>query len=91
MNPQPSTLNPQPSTLKRSGAAYEAYQDSACRCFYCQALLILTDPDARHCVCSNNCPSRIVTLDPKQVIKLKRAWRYQKQIDEHERTQTIDR
>jgi hypothetical protein len=62
-----------------------AYESDSVRCFYCRALLIITDDKARYGVCSANCPSRLVQLDIHQVRLVRRAWHWQSILDQREK------
>ena len=53
-----------------------AFQSDSVRCFYCKALLLITDDKAGHAVCSSNCPSRMVPVDEFAMRMIRRAWRY---------------
>ena len=43
----------------KPSAAQLAYESEESRCFYCKSLLLITDSDSFHAVCSENCPSRL--------------------------------
>jgi hypothetical protein len=66
---------PQPSALERT------YNLDVVRCFYCRSLLLITDDKAGSAVCSENCPSKLVKLDAKQLRLVRYAWRWKQQLD----------
>ena len=58
-----------------------AYNANVVRCFYCRSLLLITDDEAGSAVCSENCPSKVVKLDAKQLRLVRYAWRWKQQLD----------
>lgn len=64
--------NPKPPIEER------AFNSASCRCFYCHALLMVTNEASRHAVCSNNCDSKLVTLSAEEMNLVRYAWRFQK-------------
>ncbi len=68
----------QASKQAESSSAEIAFKSQCTRCFYCQALLLITDSEARHAVCSENCDSRLVQCDSLQITLIQRAWRFRK-------------
>lgn len=66
---------------KKPTVAELTYQSDAVRCFYCKALLLITEDKAGHAVCSSNCPSRLVTLNENQMRDVRKAWRYKKRLE----------
>lgn len=71
---------------KKDKPSYEqrCWESDQCRCFYCRALLIVTDGPLNYAVCSDACPSRIVVLTNAQKVRIPRAWTWQKLLD-HEK------
>lgn len=68
--------NPKPTLAQLT------YESDEVRCFYCKALLLITDDKAGHAVYSENCPSRLVTLNEHQMYRVRKAWRFKKRLDE---------
>ena len=71
-NAKPQGARSKPSALQL------AFQSASARCFYCRSLLLITDMNAMHSVCSENCPSRIVQMDERQMHIVRRAWLWKK-------------
>lgn len=82
--PKPTTdEHPQHYCSKQQPSALEvAYNSKVVRCFYCRSLLLITDEEAGSAVCSEDCPSKIVKLDAKELRLVRYAWRWKKQLDE---------
>ena len=68
-------------TRDKPSSGQLAFKSDSVRCFYCKALLLLTDEKAGHAVCSNNCPSRLVQLDAYGMSLVRRAWLFKTKLE----------
>jgi len=75
--------------MSKPSALERAYNDDVVRCFYCRSLLLITDDEAGSAVCSQNCPSRLVKLDAKQLRLVRYVWRWKKQLDAAKAQETV--
>ena len=78
---QQGTRDKGQGTRDKPSSGQLAYQSDSARCFYCKALLLMTDERAGHAVCSENCPSRLVQLGPYEITLVRRAWQFKAKLE----------